>query len=474
MDGEEFVEDHRLAEPDRNRGIGQAPPTPPAGRRARTILGEPMGLIYLALTEAWERFSLYGMTSLLVLYMVEAVLMPGRSEHVVGLEALRLGLQSVTGPLTAQALSSWIFGWFMALTYFMPLVGGVVADRWLGPRLTVSIGALLLCAGYVAMAFDASFLIALGVIVTGCGFIKGNIAGQVGRLYSESAREARSRGYALFQVAINLGAFVGPLVCGALAQVYGWHVGFAIAAALMLVGFITYRAGLRHIPPEPERRRGRREATLTRDDRRTIRILLVVLVLSVFEQVAYHQTFNVGLIWIRDHVQLQTAFGTIPTSWYVALDGLLYMLATPVLLAFWRWQARGGGGGPSEMTKLALGAVIAAGAAGLFALASLTDHGARVSVAWPIAANIGMTLATVYIWPTLLALFSRKAPAPVNTVMISTVFLALFAANVIVGWMGASYGKMAPATFWAADAGASLIGAVLLFALRGWLTRQLA
>src|SRR3954471_1599427 len=197
--------------------------------RGRTFFGEPRGLAYLAFTEAWERFSFYGMTALLVLYMSQQLFLPGHVEHVAGFAAFRGALESLFGAMTPVALASQIFGLYTGFVYFTPVFGGIVADRWIGKRNAVVIGALLMSAGHIAMAFDESFLIALLLLVVGCGLLKGNISAQVGALYTDGDGAGRTRGFAIFSIGINVGAVVGPLLCGLLAQLYGWHAGFGLA-----------------------------------------------------------------------------------------------------------------------------------------------------------------------------------------------------------------------------------------------------
>src|SRR5277367_5633713 len=221
---------------------------PPASATpARTFFGEPRALGYLAFTEAWERFSYYGMTALLVLYVSQALLIPGHVEHVLGFTAFRTGIEAVFGPMSTLALSSQIFGLYTGLVYFTPVLGGWVADRWLGQRNAVVLGAVLMSAGHIAMAFDASFLLALLLLIVGCGFLKGNISTQVGSLYAENDSAGRSRGFSIFSIGINCGAVIGPLLCGLLAQWYGWHAGFGLAGLQMLIGLATYLAGYREM-----------------------------------------------------------------------------------------------------------------------------------------------------------------------------------------------------------------------------------
>src|ERR1700676_1006458 len=196
----------------------------------RAFLGHPKGLFYLAFTEAWERFSYYGMTALVVLYMVNQLLLPGHVEHIAGFSGFRAAVESLFGPLSTQALASQIFGLYSGFVYFTPLLGGMIADRWIGQRNGVVIGALSMSAGHIAMAFDQSFLLALLMLVIGSGLLKGNIAPPVGGLYAGEDDTRRTRVFVIFSTGINIGAVVGPLLCGLLAQLYGWHYGFGVAA----------------------------------------------------------------------------------------------------------------------------------------------------------------------------------------------------------------------------------------------------
>ena len=148
-------------------------------------MGHPRGLGYLAFTEAWERFSYYGMQTLLVLYMVNRLLHPGHIERIVGFGPFRHLLEGVyRGPLSVEALASAIFGLYTGLVYLTPIGGGLIADRLLGRTRTVTLGALLMAAGHFLMAFDATFLAALTCLLIGVGCFKGNLASQVGALYA--------------------------------------------------------------------------------------------------------------------------------------------------------------------------------------------------------------------------------------------------------------------------------------------------
>ena len=216
---------------------------PRSNRRLRTdLFGHPRALGYLFATEMWERFSYYGMRALLVLYMVKYLLEPERARHVIGLSAFRTVLESIFGPLAAQPFASHVYGFYTGLVYLTPILGGLLADRVLGQRRTVIIGAALMAAGHFAMAFDQLFLFALGLLILGNGAFKPNISTQVGELYAPGDRR-RDRAFSIFYVGINLGAFLAPLICGTLGEELGWHYGFAAAGFGMTAGAYHLSSG---------------------------------------------------------------------------------------------------------------------------------------------------------------------------------------------------------------------------------------
>src|ERR1700733_11829902 len=210
---------------------------------SRTFFGEPRALAYLAFTEAWERFSFYGMAALLVLYMTQSLLLPGHVEHIAGFAGFRGALEALFGPMSNLALASQIFGLYTGFVYFTPVFGGLIADRWIGQRNAVVLGAVMMSAGHIAMAFDASFLVALLLLVVGCGLLKGNISTQVGTLYADDDSAGRTRGFSIYSMGINVGAVAGPLLCALLAQLYGWHAGFGLAGIFMLAGLANHLPG---------------------------------------------------------------------------------------------------------------------------------------------------------------------------------------------------------------------------------------
>ena len=416
------------------------------GAGVSTIMGHPRGLFYLAATEGWERFSYYGMTALVVLYMVNQLLVPGHVQHIYGFPRLRASVESVVGPLSTQALASQIFGLYSGLVYFTPLLGGMIADRWIGQRNAVVIGALSMSAGHIAMAFDQSFLMALLLLVVGSGFLKGNISAQVGALYPAEDEARRTRGFVIFSTAINIGAVAGPLLCGLLAQIYGWHYGFGIAAIFMLLGLATYLYGYRYLPARVERRRYKSATRLTGMERRVVFALISVMIISIFESIAYGQVFNVSSIWIQEHVALDLGTFHIPVPWFQSINSVFSIASVPLLFWIWRQQAARGRE-PDELAKIGTGAFVAAASNLIPVLAIFLSGSGRIHPVWPFLYSAGLGIAFLYYWPTLLALVSRVAPAKMNATLMGLAFMTLFIANTLVGWIGGFYEKMTPAQF---------------------------
>jgi POT family proton-dependent oligopeptide transporter len=438
----------------------------------RTFFGQPRALAYLAFTEAWERFSFYGMTALLVLYMSQQLFLPGHVEHVAGFAAFRAGLESLFGPMSPVALASQIYGLYTGFVYFTPVFGGIVADRWIGKRNAVVIGALLMSAGHIAMAFDQSFLIALLLLVLGCGLLKGNISAQVGALYADGDGAGRTRGFAIFSTGINVGAVVGPLACGLLAQVYGWHAGFGLAGVLMLIGLATYLAGYRTLSAETHAVTHSDEPTaLDRGQWRVVGALLFVMLITVFQSIAYYQNSNIALVWINDHAGLDLFGFKVPVAWFNSIDPLASIVGVPVLIALWRWQ-RMHGGEPGELGKIATGAWICCAANLLLVVASRIPG--RAHVLFPAVYDVLQGVAFLYYWPTLLALVSLAAPRRLKSTLMGVAFLSLFVANTTIGRLGAYYERLGPTSFWTLHAGLAATGALLAMFFGPRLARVLA
>ena len=425
------------------------------------FLGHPKGLAYLAFTEAWERFSYYGMSALLVLYMVNQLLLPGHIEHVAGFATFKAIIEWIFGPLSTQALSSEIYGLYSGFVYFTPVFGGWLGDR-IGQRSAVVIGGLSMTGGHLAMAFDQSFLLALLLLIIGSGLLKGNISAQVGGLYPIEDEERRTKGFAIFSTGINFGSVVGPLLCGFLGERYGWHIGFGAAALFMLGGVATYLSGYRYLPARVERKTFA-DVAMTADDRKVVWVLLGVFAITVFPHIAYYQLSNVLPVWLDQHADMGAGGFQVPIPWFQSIDPLFSILCVPLLFTLWRWQGRGSGSEPSELRKIAEGAFICGGA-NLILVAAIVIYGSgKVPWIWPFLFCAVQGVGFMYFWPPFLSLVSRTAPPKINATMMGAAFLVLFVANNLIGYIGTFYEELGPTAFWTLHAGIGVVGGVLAF-----------
>ena len=212
----------------------EAMPELDAPAHDRAFLGHPKGLGYLSFVEGCERFSYYSMQSLLVLYMTKYLLLPENIGNVAGLDWLRSWHYE---GLEGQPLASAIFGDYTSLVYLTPILGGLIADRWLGRRVTLILGGVVMALGHFLMAFEGMFLLALISLIVGVGLFKGNIASQVGELYGPNDLR-RAMAFQIFYIAINVSVIAAPLISGTLGEKVGWHYGFGTAGVVMVAGLL--------------------------------------------------------------------------------------------------------------------------------------------------------------------------------------------------------------------------------------------
>ncbi|MBL8267777.1 MAG: peptide MFS transporter [Steroidobacter sp.] len=433
------------------------------------FLGHPKGLAYIAFTEAWERFSFYGMQALLMLYMTGYLLQPGTVDTVAGFSGLRAAIEGVFGALAVPALASQIFGLYVALIYFVPVLGGLLGDRLLGRRRAVLLGAVAMAAGHFMMAFETLFLTALLSLIVGSGLLKGNLAAQVGNLYARDDRR-REPAYAVYVTAINIGAFVAPLVCGTLGELYGWHYGFGVAGFGMLIGIAIYLSGSRYLPVETLAR-DRVKVTLQPGDARIVVALLTMLAITSLFWIVQAQVWNIYPLWLRDRVDRTLGLDlAVPVTWFQSLDALAVLLLAPVAIAFWRWQARRGVE-PDDLNKIGLGCAAAGATCLLLAAGEWLAQGAPVLLLWPVLFHFGVAIAYLYVAPIALALVSRAAPVAVNATMVGTYYLGIFIGGIVSGWLGRFYEPLHAAPFWLAHAFIGIAGTVAILVLRPWFRR---
>lgn len=448
--------------------LDQAVPFPES---RRTVFGHPAGLAVLFGTEMWERFSYYGMRALLVLYMVKHLLRDAPAHDIIGFATLRAGLEWVFGPLGVQPLSSQIYGLYTALVYLTPIFGGLIADRVLGQRRTVVIGAVLMAIGHFMMAVESLFLLALFVLIVANGAFKPNISSQVGHLYPPGDAR-RDYAYSIFYVGVNLGAFLAPLVCGTLGEDVGWHYGFGAAGVGMLIGLAIYLCGTRHLPPDASVRLRSKGATapLTRPEWGRVAAILILFVPTTFFWATYEQAGNTIALWADARtdrgIDLLFWHGEIPATWFQAFNPFMIFVFTPLLIAFWRWQARRGRE-PSTVVKMAFGCFGVALANLVMAYAAMRTGAGRASWLWLLAYFVLTTLGELYISPISLSLVSKVAPASLLSMLMGVWLATSFTGNLAAGWLGSFWSMMDKASFFlmiAAIAGAA--GLVIFLANR--------
>ena len=439
------------------------------------LFGHPRGLTFLFATEMWERFSYYGMRALLVLYMTKFLLLRGRAENTLGLAGVRNALEAIFGPLDIQPLSSQIYGFYTALVYLTPIFGGLLADRVLGQRRTVVIGAVLMAIGHFMMAVEQLFLFALLALILGSGAFKPNISTQVGGLYAPGDHR-RDRAYSIFYVGINIGAFLAPLVCGTLGEEAGWHYGFAAAGVGMLIGLSIYLYALPLLPADELQKAKAGQIVrrpLDRNEARSIIALLVLFIPTTLFWATYEQSGNTIVLWADANTERALdllGFATqIPTTWFLAFNPFMIFAFTPFVVALWTRQAARGSE-PSTIAKMALGCFGIALAYAIMAIAALHAGGGKASWLWLFGFFVILTIGELYLSPVGLSLVTKIAPVRILSMMMGVWLATSFLGGFLAGWLGSFWSRMEKPEFFLMIAAISALAGAIIFACR-WLLR---
>jgi POT family proton-dependent oligopeptide transporter len=402
------------------------------------------------------------MQTLLVLYMVKYLLLPRHMGSVAGLNWLNS--HWYTG-LSGQPLASAIFGDYTALVYLTPILGGIIADRWLGRRPALVAGGLIMALGHFLMAFEGSFLFALLALVVGVGLFKGNIASQVGELYRDGDVR-RAMAFQIFYIAIQVSVIGAPLVSGTLGEKVGWHWGFGCAGVVMVAGLLLYLSAGRYLPPDNRSVKGAAltaREPLTRTDWLRIAAVLLLVPVMTSALLINQEIYNAYLIWADEHFQL-TFFGTtVPTSWMITLDATFSFVTLVGVTAFWDWYGKHREE-PDELAKMIIGACFMVVGAGCLVIAAGTQGHGKIGLFWPVMFHLFNSIGFGHVLPVSLALFSRLAPRQIGGTVIGIYYLAFFAANKLVGMVGGWYSTMDPVPFWTIHL-ATTAGALVAFVL---------
>jgi POT family proton-dependent oligopeptide transporter len=440
----------------------------------RSLLGHPRGLGLLFVTEMWERFSYYGMRAILVLYLVNALKWD-----------------------TAHAAN--LYGTYTMLVFLTPVIGGYLADRFIGTRRSLVIGAIIISLGHFTLAFPgmSAFYVGLSLIIMGTGFFKSNVSTMVGQIYREGDPR-RDSGFTIFYMGINLGAFLGPLVCGGLAQNpnFGWHYGFAAAGVGMVLGLIVYLWGRERYLPGIGISVSRKEAADARaaaaalsgdpesnpvlsggigavvgavvgwflgsgnylgvlmgivigaalgitllgshgEERKRVIALFIVVFFVIFFWAAYEQAGSSMNLFADKNTDLHAGSFMIPSSWFQSVNPAAILIFAPVFAGLWTSLGKRSRE-PSTALKMLLGlALLATGFLFLVVGGSRADQGVLVSPFWLVAAYTFHTLGELCLSPVGLSYVTKVAPVRFAGLLMGVWFLANAAANKIAGSLAA-------------------------------------
>jgi len=466
--------------------------------------GHPRGLSTLFFTEMWERFSYYGMRGILLLFLVASVRSGG------------FGMTDRTGAA--------IYGLYVGFVYLMALPGGWIADRILGQRRAVFIGGCFIAAGHFSMAIGTvpTFYLGLCLIVIGTGLLKPNVSAMVADLYPEGGNR-RDAGFSIFYSGINVGAMVGPLVCGFLGEKVNWHLGFGAAGIGMVLGLVQYRLGGKYLGEAGLRRKADVTAA---GDRTAIRrlglgvaVLFGVIVLAVLLQLAgvLHLSLY-GVAQSTGYFMLGLAlvyFGSIlffsklsvaekkrivvifvffmaavlfwagfeqagssmnlfgermtrrvilgwemPASFLQSVNSIFIILLAPVFGALW---IRLGRRQPSTPAKMGFGlAFLAIGFLVLAWGASFTAGGARVSMLWLIVTYLLHTVGELCLSPVGLSSVTKLSPKRLVGQMMGTWFMGTALGNLIAGLAAGGFQGMSMAELFSAVAKVTGVAGIVL------------
>jgi proton-dependent oligopeptide transporter, POT family len=398
-------------------------------------------------TELWERYSFYSMMAILSLYMNEAL-------HF---DVARVGQ---------------IYGAYTAGVYFLPLFGGLLADRVLGFNRAIISGGILMMFGHLVLGVESLPFFYLGLVLLACGsgLLKANVSTIVGNLYRDRP-ELRDQGFNIFYMGINMGAFFAPLAVSWLRTQFGWSVAFMSAAVAMLMSLIVYTVFNRHVRDAAARvdvSSPEVQSLSAEETRSRIITLLAVLAISAVFWLAFYQIFYTFTFWARDNT-----ITTWPAERFQVFEPLGVILLSPVLVALWVWLQRRGKE-PSTPVKMLLGVLLIAGAFSMLAYAAANggDNG-RVSAQWLIWANVLIAIGEIALSPMGLSLVNKLAPPRNRGILMGGWYASLALGGYLAGYIGGSWDRMPHSRFFLMVVGILMASAIPLSFLTPQIKRTL-
>lgn len=430
------------------------------------FFGHPAGLATLFFTELWERFSYYGMRAILMLYMVA---------------------QSVDGGLALDTkTAAAIYGTYTMSVYLSAIPGGLIADRFLGAKLAVLIGGIIIAIGHFTLAVPSlpTFYAGLAFIVIGTGLLKPNISAIVGSLYKKNDAR-RDGGFSIFYMGINIGATLSPLVCGFLAQSpyfkqvlksWGlsaegsWHWGFAAAGIGMLLGLsnlLLFQKNLQSAPSATTETKAEiiqkaPAEPLTVDEWKRIAALFVLFFFTILFWSIYEQG-GVSLNLFADRLTRNELWGwQFPSSWYQSLQGLFVVILAPLFSLLW---IKLGDRQPSSSLKFAFGLLLLGCGTALMVPAATLAASHRVSPLWLCACYLLQVAGEMCLSPVGLSTVTKLSPARLVGLIMGCWFLAASLGNWLAGYIGGFFNEKDPHSLiflFGGMAGAAVVAALLL------------
>ena len=393
------------------------------------IFGHPKGLFVLFFTEMWERFSYYGMRAILVLYLVTQTTGDNPGLGWSDIDALAL------------------YGWYTMLVYVASIPGGWIADRLIGQKKSVLIGGLTLCLGHCILAVEEmwAFYSGLGLIIAGVGLLKPNISTMVGGLY-DHGDSRRDKGFTIFYIGINIGAFLSSLIVGYVGEVHGWHYGFGLAGIGMLFGQFVYMAGQKHLSHvgnllaktnDPEAKK-KYEQPLSNIEKDRVKVLLLSFLIVIVFWGAFEQAGGLMNIYTLEKTNRVIAGMTIPASVFQSLNAAFIILLGTTVAGYWASRSSKNKEA-SSLFKMAIGTMIM-GTGFFFMSAASTEYATNGSSAmyWLVFAYLFHTIGELCASPVALSFITKLAPVKYASIMMGLYFAMTGFGNKLAGFLGES------------------------------------
>lgn len=394
----------------------------------KQLFGHPIGLYILFLTEMWERFSFYGMRALLVLFLVSSV----------------NGENPGFGWTSSEAIQ--LYGIYTFLVYLSSIPGGVIADKWLGQKKTVILGGVLLVIGHSILAVQSlwAFYSGLGLIIAGVGCLKPNISTMVGGLYP-AGDDRRDKGFTIFYIGINVGAFLAGIIVGYVGEVIGWHYGFGLAGIGMAVGLIIFLAGRKYLIGVGEATKDFTEADrehvkrpLTKAEKDRILVMLISFLMIIVFWGSFEQAGGLMNLYASEKTDRMIEFlnFTVPATWFQSVNAFFIItLGIPVAAFWYNWKKKGKEA--SSIFKIAVGVIIM-GWGFLFMRAASIQFEAEGASAmyWLVLAYLFHTVGELCASPVALSYITKLAPLKYASIMMGVYFAATGLGNYVAGWVG--------------------------------------